>query len=40
MRCRPAGLALFLLLITPFVPLTVWAQQAGKVARLGVLWGG
>jgi putative ABC transport system substrate-binding protein len=40
MRCRPAGLALLLILTTLFAPLAAEAQQAGKVARIGVLWGG
>ncbi|MBI3107080.1 MAG: hypothetical protein HYY95_16190 [Candidatus Rokubacteria bacterium] len=39
MRCRPAGLALVLVIIVPvlFAPLAAEAQQAGKVSRIGYL---
>jgi len=39
MRCRPAGLALVLVIIVAilFAPLAARAQQAGKVSRIGYL---
>ncbi len=37
MRCRPAGLALLVILTILFAPLAAEAQPAGKVYRIGFI---